>query len=141
MTTLKNLIAYQELTGETDEQIICRYFIENNLEEQGMELSNKLAKSKIDKMKHREMIIKEWCYNIPSQYLYETYDLTTASMLHRIELDYIVNGEVTEHRLKWASENLPYIKLPSTYFYPCIDWLAKQGIMFDDDGKYYSKKW
>lgn len=133
MKTLKEYITMQKLTGESDLQIIKAYLIDNNMEEKGMEISHELAKSKIEKMKLREYIVKEWAYCIPSDYLYKNYSVDIATQLHRIELDYIVNGAVTESRLEWAKENVPNIKRPYCYFQPCIEWMENKGIKFAPD--------
>lgn len=130
MKELKDYIEYQKFFKVSDMEIIAQYFIDNDMEEQGMELSHKLAKFKIEKMKDRERVIKEWTYKIPSDYLYENYPIKTATMLHRVELDYIVNGEVTGVRLEWAKENIPNIQMPYVYFQPCIEWLEKNEIKF-----------
>lgn len=132
MKQLKEYIEFQKFTDISDMEIITQYFIDNDMEEEAMELSHNLAKAKIEKMKHRQHIIKEWAYYLPSEYLYEKYSLDIATKLHRIELDYIVNGEVTDARLKWAKENIPNIKLPEVYFNPCVEWLAEQGIKFKE---------
>lgn len=130
MKNLREYIELQKLTGMSDMEVILSYFIDNDMEEEAMEIAHNLAKAKIKKMKSREGVIKSWAYSIPSEYLYEKYPLKTATMLHRIELDYIVNGEVTNNRLEWAKENFPNIKEPDIYFFPCIEWLEKQGIKF-----------
>lgn len=135
MKILEDYVREQKFTGMTDIQIIKAYFIDNDIEEEGMEISHDLAKSKIEKMNHRKHIIDEWAYHIPSEYLYENYSVDIASNLHRIELDYIVNGEVTGSRLKWAKENIPNIEMPKVYFIPCMDWLEKQGIKFKDSDR------
>lgn len=132
MKQLKEYTDIQKFTGMSDMEIITQYFIDNNMEEEAMELSHNLAKAKIEKMKHRNNIIKAWTYTIPSEYLYQKYPVEIASTLHRIELDYIVNGEVTNGRLEWAKENLPNIKEPDVYFQPCIKWLAEHGIKFKE---------
>ena len=130
MKRLKDYIEYQKFFNISDIEIVTQFFIENDMEEEGMELSHKLAKSKIEKMKDRERVVKEWTYSIPSDYLYESYPVKIATMLHRVELDYIVNGEVTGVRLEWAKENIPNIQMPYVYFQPCIEWLEKNGIKF-----------
>ena len=130
MKCLKDYIEYQKFFNLSDMEIITQYFIDNDMEEEGMELSHKLAKSKIEKMKNGEHLIKRWAYNIPSDYLYENYPVKIATMLHRIELDYIVNGEVTGSRLEWARENIPNIQKPLVYFFPCMEWLDKNGVKF-----------
>lgn len=132
MKALKDYIDMQKFFGMSDMEVITQYFIDNDMEEEAMELYHNLAKAKIDKMKHRRNIIKTWAYTIPSEYLYNKYSLDVASRLHRIELDYIVNGEVTNGRLEWAKEHLPNIKEPDVYFQPCIEWLAERGIKFKD---------
>lgn len=130
MKALKDYIELQKFTNMSDIEIITSYFIDNDIEEEAMELSHNLAKSKIEKMRYRQDIIKTWAYTIPSEYLYQKYSERTATMLHRIELDYIVNGEVTGQRLEWAKENFPNMKMPEVYFMPCVDWLEEHGIKF-----------
>ncbi|MGN1175886.1 MAG: hypothetical protein ACI4S1_10550 [Roseburia sp.] len=130
MKALKDYIELQKLTGMSDIEIITSYFIDNDIEEEAMEILHNLAKTKIEKMKNRHNIITSWTYTIPSEYLYKKYSLEVATMLHRIELDYIVNGEVTGQRLEWAKENFPTMKMPDVYFMPCVDWFEQQGINF-----------
>lgn len=130
MKTLKEYTDMQKFTGATDMEIITAYFVDNDMEEEMMEISHNLAKAKIEKMRARKHIIEEWTYTIPSDYLYDTYPVKTATMLHRIELDYIVNGEVTGARLDWAKKNFLTIDEPSIYFQPCVKWLREHGIEF-----------
>ena len=130
MKELKDFLDFQKFSGASDKEIIVAYFVENDMEEEAMEICHRLAKTKIEKMKAKERIVKEWSYTIPSDYLYENYPVKIATMLHRIELDFIVNGEVTGGRLKWAKENVPNIQKPYVYFFPCMEWLEKNGIKF-----------
>ena len=132
MKHLKDYVELQKLTGMSDKEMILAYFVDNDIEEEAMEIFYDLANAKIRKMKSREHEVKTWVYTIPSDYLYEEYPVKIATMLHRIELDYIVNGEVTNNRLKWAKENVPNTKMPTLYFQPCLEWMEKQGIKFKD---------
>lgn len=132
MKTLKEYTDLQKLTGASDMEIITQYFIDNDMEEEMIDISHNLAKAKIEKMRARQYIIKEWAYTIPSDYLYEKYPVKIATALHRIELDYIVNGEVTGARLEWAKKNFPTIEEPSVYFQPCVRWLEEKGITFKE---------
>lgn len=133
MTTLKQLLDIQSLIGVSDIEIIKAYFIENDLEEEGMELIHNLTKSKIEKLNRKQYMVKEWTSHLMSKYLYENYDLGTADMLHKLELDYLSNGgELSNTRLEWAKENLPKIKKPEVYFFPLVDWLEERGIKFQD---------
>lgn len=133
MKELKDYIELQKFTGMSDMEIIASYFVDNDMEEEAMALTYNLAKTKIEKMNHRHNRIQNWAYYIPSEYLYEHYSIEIATRLHRIELDYIVNGEVTQGRLEWAKENIPNIKKPAVYFMPCMDWLEERGIKFKED--------
>lgn len=130
MKTLKEYTDLQKLTGATDMEIITAYFVDNDMEEEAMEITHNLAKAKIKKLRARQYVIDEWAYTIPSDYLYEKYPVKTATMLHRIELDYIVNGEVTGSRLDWAKKNFSTLEEPRIYFQPCIRWLREHGIEF-----------
>lgn len=130
MKRLKEYIELQQHTEMSDMEVIVAYFVDNDMEEVAMDAMHKLASAKIEKMRYRDNFIKTWAYSMPSEYLYKTYALDIASNLHRIELDYIVNGEVTGARLEWAKKNFPKIHEPEIYFVPCMEWLAKNGARF-----------
>ena len=49
MVTLKDLLNNRILTDASDIEIIQAYFVENDLEEEGMDLIHELTKSKIEK--------------------------------------------------------------------------------------------
>ena len=134
MRTLKQLVEEQKWNGMSDIQVILTFLDMNNMEEEAMELINGLAKSKIEKLKHEQRIVREWFDILPSKYLYENYDLEMADMLHTLELDYLSHGgELSKSRLEWAKENLPNIELPKCYFNPLIEWLDNKGIRFKDE--------
>lgn len=136
MITLKQLLKEQEILGEdglTDIQIIKSFLTLNDLEEECIDLIHELTKSKIGKMKKRQHIIEEWVCILPSKYLYENYDLDTANNLHRLELNYLINGgELDKRFLDWARENIPKIVQPEVYFFPLVDWLADKCIKFQN---------
>ena len=136
MITLKQLLESQPLTGASDTEIIQAYFVENDLEEEGMDLIHELTKSKIEKMKRRQYMVEEWTPRLPSKYLYENYDLDTADMLHSLELDYLANGgKLSDSFLKWAKENVSNIIQPEVYFFPLVDWLEERDIKFIERNK------
>ena len=82
-------------------------------------------------LKHKERIVKEWTSYLPSKYLYESYDLDIADMLHTLELDYLSHGgNLSKSRFEWARENVPNIIRPQVYFNPLVDWLKDKGIEF-----------
>ena len=136
MVTLEQLVREQKITGMSDIQIIQAFFETNDMEVEGMDLIQNLTKSKIEKMRQKEKMVKDWVSYLPSKYLYENYDLDTADNLHTLELDFLSNGgELSGKRLKWARENIPSIERPQAYFNPLVAWLEEKGILFKGEEK------
>lgn len=134
MITLEQLIKEQKLTDMSDIQVISKFFKLNDMEVEGLDLIYELTQSKIEKLKHKERIVREWISYLPSEYLYKMYDLHTADKLHTLELDYLSHGcELSKERLEWARKNVPNIEKPHVYFMPLIDWLSENGIEFKDE--------
>ena len=76
-------------------------------------------------------MVKEWACALPSEYLYENYSIDVADKLHRLELDFLINGgELSKGYTAWARENLPNIVKPQIYFIPLLEWLDDKGIWF-----------
>ena len=131
MITLEQLVRDQKWSQLTDIQIIKTFFDLNDLEEEAMDMINDLGKRKIEKLKSKNRMVREWASYLPSKYLYENYDLEIADRLHMLELDYLVNGdELSEKRLEWAKENIPNIEEPKIYFMPLMEWLDIRDIRF-----------
>lgn len=132
MVTLKQLVEKQKCSDITDIQIIEKFFVLNDMEE-GMDLIQKIVKSKIEKMEYKNRLAKEWASYLPSKYLYENYDLDTADMLHTLEINYLVNGgELSDNFLKWTRKNVPQIVKPKVYVRALIEWLESKDIKFKD---------
>ena len=133
MITLKELVQEQIWNDMTDLQIIKAYFELNDVEADGIDIISELTKSKINKIKNKYEVTEAWICTLPSKYLYENYELDIADRLHRLELDYLMNGcELSEKQLKWAKENVPNIKMPECYFQPLIAWLGEKEINFKE---------
>ena len=131
MITLRELVQNQIWNDTTDIQIIKAYFELNDLESEGIDIISELTKAKINKIKNKYAVAETWVCMLPSKYLYENYSLDIADRLHRLELDYLMNGgELSDKQLKWAKENVPNIKMPECYFQPLITWLEKREIRF-----------
>lgn len=113
MVTLEQLVENQKWNEMSDIQVIKTFFDLNNMEEEGIEMITELSKTKVEKLKRKERMVKEWTSYLPSKYLYENYDLDIADKLHTLELDYLSHGgELSNSRLEWARENIPNIELP-----------------------------
>ena len=131
MVMLEQLVKEQKWNGMSDIQVIKTFFDMNNMEEEGMDLITELSKTKVEKLKRKERMVKEWTSYLPSKYLYENYDLNIADKLHILELDYLSHGcKLSEKRLEWAKENIPNIVRPQVYFNPLVEWLESKGIRF-----------
>ena len=129
--TLRELVQEQTWNDMTDLQIIKAYFELNDLEADGIDIISELTKSKINNIKNRYAVAETWVCMLPSKYLYENYELDIADHLHRLELDYLMNGgELSDKQLKWAKENVPNIRMPECYFQPLIAWLEDREIRF-----------
>lgn len=131
MVTLKELVENQKYTEESDMELIRKFFIANDLEEEGIDLVTNLTKEKVAKLKRKHKLVEDWATILPSTYLYKTYALEIANKLHMMELDYLVNGgSLSNHLLEWAKEHLPSIERPKAYFNPLVDWLENKGVYF-----------
>ena len=134
MITLKELVQEQTWNDMTDIQIIKAYFELNDLESSGIDIISELTKSKINKIKNKYETAETWVCMLPSKYLYENYSLDIADRLHRLELDYLMNGgELSDKQLKWAKDKFPNIKMPKCYFQPLFVWLEEKGIKFKNE--------
>lgn len=131
--TLEELVRDQHRGYPTDLQIVKRFFTENNLEEEAIKMLAELSESKVGKLKLRLENIQTWTTCLPSDYLYEKYNLETAHQLHMMELDYLIKGgKVSSGKLKWAKENIPNILEPEAYFQPLVEYLGQNGIKFKE---------
>lgn len=140
VVTLESLVKDQPFTDMTDIQIITAFIKANDVEEEALEIIYDITKEKIRKIKEEQRITRTWLSMIPSKYLYETYDLDTADMLHALELDFISYGckRLTVRHLEWAKKNVPNIVMPRVYYRPLVVWLDKEhGIRFIDKKKEY----
>lgn len=140
MITLETLVKDQCFTKMTDIQIITTFLKENDMEEEALDIIYDITKEKIRKIKEEQRMTRTWLSMIPSKYLYETYDLDTADMLHAIELDFISYGckRLTTRYLEWAKKNIPNIEMPKIYYRPLVVWLDKEhGIRFIDKKEMY----
>ena len=133
--TLKELVAIQDITGASDISIIKEFFTQNDMEEEAIKMIAELSEYKVSKLNQHIYMIKTWASWLPSGYLYENYDLKTATKLHNMELNYLAyNCQLSNEFLEWARENVPKIKMPEVYFQPLIQWLDDQGIKFAEKG-------
>ena len=132
MKTLKDLVSLQPLTGEDDMTIIKRWFVENNLEQEGLSLIPALAQAQTAKIQRKYDFALTW---VPT-----TVDLTecikekeAAKKLNKLQTLAALNYPLQENDelLVWARENIHNkMKPPYIFFRPTIVYLMKYGVEF-----------
>ena len=141
MKSLKQFISVQGLTGESDLKIIERWFIENDMEQEGLKLIPNLSYSKANKFQQTLDYARTWIpyvcaapkqpKNAKKQHYY---DRQTETKLIQISQYCILNTPLPDFLLKWAKENIPQMEIPVMYFQPTIEWLdQKYGIKFKEN--------
>lgn len=140
MKSLKELVYMQALTGESDLDIIQRWFIENDMEQEGLKIIAELSYSKSNKIQQTLDYARMWlpyACAMPKQPRYAKkrhyYDKKTETNLINITQYHLLKMSLPEFLLDWAKENIPQMERPFAYFQPTIDWLKeKYGIEFKE---------
>ena len=133
--SLKELVELNEITFKfPDIDVIRSWFIENNLEEEGIKLLSELSYSKVRKVESSLNSIRSWDLALPKIKPNEEYDEKTSSNLTDLERIGLLNLDLTryDYLYKWANENIPNLKCPNTYYIPTLHYLAKYNIFFND---------
>lgn len=133
MKSLKQLIEENKLFHYEDIEIIKKWFIENNLEELGLQMIPELAVSKSTKIQKQLDYAQSWIPIKIDMNTVEGIDRDIAKRLNEIIMYCILSMDLPEFHLEWAKENIPKINLPKFFFMPTIDYLRdKYGIEFKD---------
>ena len=130
---LAEYILRQKITGESDLEIIYLWFVDNDLEADGIELLAGLSKSKIEKLDAVLNNARVWIPNNPNPTDKDgnRYPELIERNLIRIIQYFQLQMDLPDTILEWAKEKIPTIYEPSIFFRPAQDWLeAKYGIKF-----------
>lgn len=132
--SLKELVELSRYYKTSDIEIIKSWFIENNLEEEGIKLISDLSYSKVRKLELSLSAIRSWDLLLPEIKSDECYDEETASNLNTIERMGLLNLDLTSYGnlYNWVKEHIPNINCPKTYYIPTLHYLAKYDIFFKD---------
>lgn len=134
MKSLRELIAYQGLSGKTDIEIIYDWFIENNMEIDGLTLITQLAKTKANKLDNElNKIRADMSMYAGADILYKTYKNDIASKLNLIIIRFILGFDIEKdypQDMEWLKENIPNLKLPPIFWKKFLEWLESKGIYF-----------
>lgn len=119
-----------------DKEIIVEYFVQNNMEYEGMNLLISLARNKAQKVQDELDYIKSWMPNkVDMTKVYSCKEV--GENLNQIITYQICGFELPNELLEWAKENIPNMELPQLMFRDTIKWLKeKYGIEFKDSEKY-----
>ena len=119
-----------------DKELIVEYFVQNNMEYEGMNLLISLARNKAQKVQNELDYIKSWIpVKVDMTKVYSCKEV--GENLNQIIICQICGFELPNDLLKWAKENIPNMELPQLMFMDTVKWLKeKYGIRFKDGGKY-----
>lgn len=155
MKSLKELV--ENYNGFlADQEIIVRYFVDNDMEDQALELITKISKAKLQKISWRLGYAVSWgsIITMNLDYSQKSFGENTADML-TLQLWFIHHAEpkptgfdrveptINDKDLEFADgiqkilEKIPTIQFPKggMFFKPCLDWLHNKGIYFKNEVK------
>lgn len=134
MKSLKELVAYQDLSGKQDIEIIFDWFAENDMEIEGISLMEKLAKNKANRLSNEIDRIKgNMSMYAGTDILFREYKPEIASKLNHIIVLYILGLDIEQYypqHIKWLKETIPTLKCPSVFWRDFYEWLKSKGIYF-----------
>ena len=134
MKSLKELVAYQDLSGKQDIEIIFDWFAENDMEIEGISLMEKLAKNKANRLSNEIDRIKgNMSMYAGTDILFREYKPEIASKLNHIIVLYILGLDIEQYypqHIKWLKETIPTLKCPSAFWRDFYKWLKSKGIYF-----------
>ena len=136
MVTLKELIKeYQEVFGYSDEEIIEKWFVNNEREDYGIDLICELASVRMKK--YKDIIRKhQWlAFSKPNLYGKQTKQIRMAGVLDEFERRVILGEDVDYYKEKLA-EICPQVSKPSLYFKDAYDKIKDWGIKFKDESDF-----
>ena len=98
MKSLKELIAYQNLSGKQDIEIIYDWFAENNMEIEGISLMEKLATNKANRLANEiDRITGNMSMYAGTDILFREYKPEIASKLNHIIVLYILGFDIEKY--------------------------------------------
>ena len=138
MTTLKELISTRKYTGLSDIDIIKAWFIDNNMESEGINLMAELSKSKFDKVYSQLKNAQTWIPLVPDVYESNKFMKNKVSKdagkkLNMTIQRFLLGLDLNDDLLNWAKTDIPNMNTPTAIFVPMVKWLKDTyGIEFAD---------
>ena len=132
---LKHLVDAQQFTGDSDIQIIYKWFVCNNKEIEAIKILSDLASSKATKLENTLLNARTWIPTVPKVYESNPGKISkeNGEKLDKIIQYHILKMPLTNELLDWAKETMPTLKTPTCIFRPAVEWLKSEyGIEFKD---------
>lgn len=134
---LKEYIELQKYTGESDIDIIMKWFVDNHQESLGLSLIPELAQKQMDRVAVKLSYAQLWTPTIFNTVLFSRCN-SGLDKDTKTKLTIIANCAALSINLKrhysnlyeWAKENIPNMEVPKAYFMPTLNYLASYGIYF-----------
>ena len=135
--TLSYLVERNKIVKLPDLELIKEWFIENNLEEEGIKLLADLSHSKITKLetslnsiRNHDLSLIDVRKNLKNEP--EKYSKEVADNLTMLERAGLLNLDLRQYTFlyDWAKENIHKINAPKVYYIPTLLYLASYDIYF-----------
>lgn len=144
MKTLRELVQMQQFTQESDEEIIVKWFLENEKTVEGIDIISKLTKKKIENDEHKYGVLigNLAMYNGTSNLIRgygEEIGLKLDSIIRLYILGYDIKEQYPAH-YTWLRDTIPTLKEPKIFWREFYDWLHDNGIYFMEEQKWKMKK-
>ena len=139
MVTLKELVEMQRFTGKTDTEIIIEYMVVNDLESEGINLMNILAKNKCDKLSDELGRVKGGLTLYGgADILYKKFGNKVGGKLNHIIILFILGYDIEKEyptHFEWLKETIPTLKCPKVFWRDFYNWLTDKEIYFLGENK------
>jgi hypothetical protein len=128
MTTLKEMVEWQEIMQYDDIEIIKSWFIQNNAESEGISIITELAQAQLLKVQNKLDYAQTWLPYLPD--LEKVNDGLTHEQAQKLQLVitiFLLGMDLKDMSVyDWATTEIPKIKRPRIMFVPCVKWLEEK---------------
>lgn len=143
MTTLKQLVLRQQLTGEDDWSLISEWFVQNDMALEGIKMISKIAQDKIesDDWQHKLLVGDLHMYGA-TENIMKDFGIKDGCKLNNIITNWIISNrmgerfeEIYSEDIDWLKTFIPTKKRPFIFWNPFLEWMNEKGIYFKDQEK------
>ena len=142
--TLRELVNRQNITNESDGELIAEWFEKNDMALEGIDIVSKIAQKKInnDDWKYGCLVGDLSMYNI-TENIIKDFGIKDGIYLDHIIKNFIIYRRISDKPFEelyppfvdWLKEHIPNKKEPSVFWQPFAKWLKAHDIYFKDQIK------